>query len=244
MAADDPVVVFEDVHREFRMGTEVVAALDGVSFTIGRGEYWAMMGTSGSGKSTALNVLGCLDRPTAGRYILDGQDVALLTDDQLSDLRNRALGFVFQSFHLIPQLTVLENIEVPLIYRTDPPPDGRERALELARRVGLTDRLRHRPTELSGGQQQRVAIARALMNGPAVLLADEATGNLDSSTAREILDLFDQLHDEGMTLVLVTHDAAVGRRASKILHLSDGKVRDIEVVAHGRPAAVSPGGGP
>ncbi|MBL8694301.1 MAG: ABC transporter ATP-binding protein [Planctomycetes bacterium] len=226
----DAVIEFQDLRREFRMGSEVVRALDGVTFTIRRGEYWAVMGTSGSGKSTLLNVLGCLDRPTSGLYRLAGHDVSDLDDDELSELRSRALGFIFQSFHLIPQLTVLENIEVPLLYRGDDFPGGHDRAIALAERVGLGHRLKHRPSELSGGQQQRVAIARALMNDPAVLLADEATGNLDSATAKEILALFDSLNSEGKTIVLVTHDREVGRRAEKILHLKDGRVVEIENV--------------
>lgn len=226
----DAVIEFQDLRREFRMGSEVVRALDGVTFTIRRGEYWAVMGTSGSGKSTLLNVLGCLDRPTSGLYRLAGHDVSELDDDELSELRSHALGFIFQSFHLIPQLTVLENIEVPLLYRGDDFPGGRDRAIALAERVGLGHRLKHRPSELSGGQQQRVAIARALMNDPAVLLADEATGNLDSATAKEILALFDSLNSEGKTIVLVTHDREVGRRAERILHLKDGRVVEVENV--------------
>ena len=224
----DPVVVVEDLRREFRMGSQVVAALDGVTFTIRRGEYWAVMGSSGSGKSTLLYVLGCLDRHTGGRYVLAGRDTSRLDDDALSEIRGRSIGFVFQSFHLIPQLNVLENIETPLLYHPEPPESARDRAIALAQRVGLGDRLRHRPSELSGGQMQRVAIARALLNDPEVLLADEATGNLDSHTAAEILHLFDELHEEGKTIIHVTHDASVGRRAGKILRLSDGKVTSLD----------------
>jgi putative ABC transport system ATP-binding protein len=227
-ASAEPVVRAERLRKEFRMGEERVAALDGVSFEIRQGEYWAVMGASGSGKSTLLYLLGCLDRATSGRYVLAGEDTSALSDDELSEIRGRHLGFIFQSFHLIPQLTVLENIEAPSLYDPRPLRGARDRAARLARRVGLGDRLRHKPAELSGGQQQRVAIARALLNEPALLLADEATGNLDSSTATEILELFDELHAEGKTIVTVTHDPAVARRANRVLRLKDGKVLAIE----------------
>ena len=238
----EPIAVLEDVRKEYRMGASVVSALDGVSVTFRRGEYWAIVGTSGSGKSTLLNLLGCLDRPTSGRYVLAGRDVSRLPDPMLSEIRGRYLGFVFQSFNLIAQLTVLENIEVPLLYQPAHESHGRERAVALARRVGLGERLRHRPAELSGGQQQRVAIARALIHRPALILADEATGNLDSKTTSEILALFDELHAEGATLALVTHDLGVARRAEKILHLKDGKVLDIETVraTASAPASAAP----
>jgi putative ABC transport system ATP-binding protein len=185
------------------------------------------MGSSGSGKSTLLNILGCIDRPTSGSYKVRGEEVSTLDDDDLSDLRSRHLGFIFQSYNLIPQLNVLENILVPLFYQDDPPPDGEERAIRLAERVGLGKRMEHRPMELSGGQQQRVAIARALVNDPAIVLADEATGNLDSKTALEILDLFDELHAEGKTILLVTHESSVGRRAQRTLRLRDGKIDEV-----------------
>lgn len=233
----DPVALFEGVRKEYPMGGETVVALDGLDLRIGRGEYWAVMGTSGSGKSTLLNILGCLDRPSSGRLLLAGRDVAALDDDELSELRNEAIGFIFQSFNLIQTLTVLENIEVPFLYRNNPPEDAREKAIALAERVGLGSRLKHRPSELSGGQQQRVAIARALLNEPALLLADEATGNLDSNTAREILHLFDELHAEGKTIVLVTHDRAVGEHAERILNLKDGRVQQIDIT--GRHAGVA-----
>jgi putative ABC transport system ATP-binding protein len=185
------------------------------------------MGASGSGKSTLLNILGCIDRPTTGSYRVRGEEVATLDDDSLSELRSRHLGFVFQSYNLIQQLNVLENILVPLFYQDDPPADGEERARELAARVGLAKRLDHKPTELSGGQQQRVAIARALVNDPAIVLADEATGNLDSQTALEILDLFDELHAEGKTILLVTHEPSVGARAERTLRLRDGRIEEV-----------------
>jgi putative ABC transport system ATP-binding protein len=209
------------------MGTNEVAALEEFSFTFRRGEYWSIMGASGSGKSTLLNILGCIDRPTSGSYRVRGQEVATLSDDELSEVRSKTLGFVFQSYNLIPQLDVLENILVPLFYQDDPPPGGEERARRLAERVGLGGRLGHKPTELSGGQQQRVAIARALVNDPALILADEATGNLDSKTALEILDLLDELHAEGKTILLVTHEPSVGARAERTLRLKDGRIQDV-----------------
>jgi len=219
-----PVAELRDITRVYRMGAHEVRALDGFSFTFQKGEYWSIMGSSGSGKSTLLNLLGCIDRATSGSYKVRGEEVEALDDDQLSDLRSREIGFVFQSYNLIPQLDVLENILVPLFYQDDPPEDGEERARILAERVGLGKRLGHKPMELSGGQQQRVAIARALVNDPAIVLADEATGNLDSKTALEILALFDELHAEGKTILLVTHEAKVGERAERTLLLRDGKI--------------------
>ncbi len=224
----EPVAELIDVQRVYRMGNNEVRALDGVSVAFGAGEFWSIVGTSGSGKSTLLNVLGCIDRPTAGIYRVDGTAVSELDDDGLSELRGARIGFVFQSFNLIPQLNVLENILVPVFYRDHQPPHAEERARMLAARVGLSGRFDHRPTELSGGQQQRVAIARALINDPPILLADEATGNLDSTTAGEILALIDELHAEGKTILLVTHEPAVARRAQKILRLKDGKVQTID----------------
>ncbi|MEM7307761.1 MAG: ABC transporter ATP-binding protein [Planctomycetota bacterium] len=217
-----------DVSRVYRMGTNEVRALDHFSFSIERGQYWSVMGSSGSGKSTLLNVMGCLDRPTEGSYVVSGEDTGLLDDDALSELRSRRLGFIFQSYNLIPALSVLENIMVPLFYQDHPPADGEERAHTLAERVGLGSRLGHRPSELSGGQQQRVAIARALVNDPELILADEATGNLDSKTADEILDLFDELHAEGKTLVFVTHEEHVAERASHVLRMRDGQIEVAE----------------
>jgi putative ABC transport system ATP-binding protein len=229
VAAADVVAELVDVTRVYHMGASEVRALDGLDFRVLRGEYWSIMGSSGSGKSTLLNVLGCLDRPSEGVYRLAGRDTRELDDDELSELRSRKLGFIFQSYNLIPQLTVLENILVPLSYQDEPPADGEERARMLAGRLGLTDRLGHRPPELSGGQQQRVAIARALVNDPELILADEATGNLDSQTAGEILDLFDQLSHEGKTIVFVTHEPHVAARASHLLRMKDGRVAEIRV---------------
>jgi putative ABC transport system ATP-binding protein len=221
------VAELRDVRRVYQMGATQVAALDGVSCAFGQGEYWSIMGTSGSGKSTLLNILGCLDRATSGSYTVRGREVSTLPDDELSTLRGREIGFIFQSYNLIPQLDVLENVLMPLQYRDDPPPDAEERAMHLLGRVGLSERIHHRPTELSGGQQQRVAIARALVTDPAILLADEATGNLDSKTALEILDLFDELHREGKTILLVTHEPTVGARAERTLRLKDGKALEV-----------------
>jgi putative ABC transport system ATP-binding protein len=218
------VAGLDGVQRVYRLGEAAVAALDGVDFHVRRGDYWSVMGASGSGKSTLLNVMGCLDRPTGGRYVLAGSDVNTLDDDALSELRSRRLGFIFQSYNLIPQLNVLENISVPLFYQEVPAAESEARARRLAERVGLGDRLRHRPTELSGGQQQRVAIARALVNDPELILADEATGNLDSQTAEEILDLFDELSRDGKTIVFVTHEPEVAARAHSILRMKDGRV--------------------
>jgi putative ABC transport system ATP-binding protein len=206
------------------MGTVTVEALRGVSFSIQAGDYISIMGPSGCGKSTLLNLLGCLDRPSSGRYLLGSEDVSEMDDDSLSSVRGARLGFVFQSYNLIQQLTVVENIEVPLYYQDRPERESRERARELAKRVGLENRLDHKPFELSGGQQQRVAIARALVNDPLVILADEPTGNLDSSSGKEILALFDELNSQGKTLILVTHDPGVGQRSNRAIRLRDGHI--------------------
>lgn len=227
-APSEPVAELSNITRLYRMGEEEVHALDGFSFTFRKGEYWAIMGSSGSGKSTLLNILGCVDRPTGGSYRVRGQEVADLDDDELSTFRGAELGFIFQSYNLIPQLDVLENILMPVMYQDEVPEGIEDRALELAKRVGLGERLHHRPMQLSGGQQQRVAIARSLINDPALILADEATGNLDSKTADEILELFDELHAEGKTILLVTHEAEVGRRAENILRLKDGNIDSVE----------------
>jgi putative ABC transport system ATP-binding protein len=217
-----PIVQLDDVRRSYQMGGETVQALRGLSLAIMPGEYVAIMGPSGCGKSTLLNLLGCLDRPSSGRYLLGGDDISQLNDDDLSEIRGRRLGFIFQSYNLIQQLNVLENIEVPLFYQGRPEEEAREIAVQLATRVGLEKRLDHRPFELSGGQQQRVAIARALASDPILLLADEATGNLDSSSGREILGLFDELNAAGKTLVMVTHDPNTGERAKRLVRLQDG----------------------
>ncbi len=224
----DVVIRFDDVYKIYQMGEEKVAALNGVTLDIERGGFWAIMGPSGSGKSTMLNLLGCLDRPTAGRYHFDGHDVGSLSDDKLSDLRLRKLGFIFQSFNLIPQLTVRENIELPLFYLNWEPRDSAARAEELAERVGLGNRLEHRPNQLSGGQQQRVAIARALANDPPVLLADEPTGNLDTATGEQIMVMLGELHEQGKTILMVTHEPEIAAHARRQLHMRDGKVDRLE----------------
>jgi len=222
--ANEEVVRLEDVCRHYTVGGETVRALDGVSFSIHRGEYWAIMGPSGSGKSTLLNILGCLDRPTAGSYWLNGVDVARMEDNDLSDHRLRNLGFVFQSFHLIPELTVLENIEMPMLYLGIPPEERTRRAKELAERVDMGHRLMHLPSELSGGQRQRVAVARALANDPAVLLADEPTGNLDSKTSVQIMGLFQELYEQGKTVIVVTHEPDIDAYAKSHIVVKDGKL--------------------
>jgi len=218
------VLRLEGVTKEYVLGTTAVPALQGVSFSLDPGEYVAIMGPSGSGKSTLLNLLGCLDTATSGAYYLDGEDVSGLNDSELSRVRREKIGFVFQSFNLIPQINVLENIEVPLFYMGWHERDSRERATELARRVGLGDRLKHRPTELSGGQRQRVAIARALANDPHLILADEPTGNLDSRTSAEIMAVLDDLVNQGRTVVLVTHETDIALHARRVIQLADGRI--------------------
>ena len=235
-APSGPVIELEAVTRVYVMGEEEVRALAGVDLRIDAGDYVAIMGASGSGKSTLLNVLGCLDRPSSGTYRLGGRDVSTLSDTDLSRERNLRLGFVFQSYHLIPHLTVLENIEVPMEYAGVPPSVARRRARDLAERIGLGGRFDHRPTELSGGQQQRVGIARALANSPLVLRADEPTGNLDSTTGQEILALLDELHAAGTTLVVVTHDPGVGTRARRVVRMKDGRIESVEENVAGAPA--------
>ena len=218
------VIRFEALGKCYVMGDTEVRALRGIDFDVSAGEYVAIMGPSGSGKSTLLNVLGCLDTPSEGAYYLDGQDVANLDDDELSEVRREKIGFVFQSFNLIPQITVLENIEVPLFYKGWHERESKGRARELAEIVGLADRVRHRPTELSGGQRQRVAIARAMANDPKIILADEPTGNLDSATGEEIMTILDGLVDEGRTVVLVTHETHIAEHARRIVRLGDGVI--------------------
>lgn len=222
--AGAPIVQFVDVRKTYQMGPVTVEALRDVTLEISEGDYISIMGPSGCGKSTMLNLLGCLDQPSAGRYLLGGEDVSQMEDEALSAVRCAQLGFIFQSYNLIQQLTVLENIEVPLYYQDCPEDECRDIAAELATLVGLESRLHHRPSELSGGQQQRVAIARALVNDPLVVLADEPTGNLDSQSGAEILQVFDDLHQQGKTLILVTHDNDVARHAQRCLRLRDGRV--------------------
>jgi len=216
------LIQIENLHKTYRMGDVQVHALRGVSLTIEAGEYMAIMGPSGSGKSTLMNLLGCLDTPTEGTYELNGEDVSHLDPDRLAAVRNRQIGFVFQQFNLLAKATALHNVELPLIYAGVI--DRHERAMAALERVGLGDRAHHRPRELSGGQQQRVAIARALVNSPSILMADEPTGNLDTKTGQEILEVFDTLNDEGITMLMVTHDPRVAERCKRVLRLVDGEI--------------------
>ena len=220
----DVVILTHRLTREYVMGSEVVHALRGVDIQIKKNEYVACMGPSGSGKSTLMNLIGCLDTPTAGEYWLNGQKVSDLTDDQLARIRNKEIGFVFQTFNLLPRADALHNVELPLIYAGLGAKERRERAARALERVGLGDRMDHRPNELSGGQRQRVATARALVNEPSILLADEPTGNLDSATGNEIMGLFEELHDAGQTIVLVTHEHDIAAHARRQIHLLDGKI--------------------
>lgn len=222
------MIEIRNLKRHYDQGGTVVRALDGIDLDIASGEFVAIMGPSGSGKSTLLNVLGALDRPDAGHYRLDGIEVSSLDDDAASDLRNRRIGFVFQAFQLLPRLDVLENVLLPLRYARQPDPEAPARARALLERIGLGSRLHHTPGQLSGGQMQRAAIARALLMRPALLLADEPTGNLDSASAREVLALFDELHRDGQTIVLVTHDSDVANRAERTVHLRDGRIDRVE----------------
>lgn len=218
------IIKLQNVARIYRVGVECIRALDGVDLKLTANEYVAVMGPSGSGKSTLMNVLGCLDRATSGSYELDGQDTTKLSDAQLARIRNERIGFVFQSFELLGQLNALKNVEVPLIYSRDGWRFRRKRARSVLERVGLSDRIKHKPNQLSGGEKQRVAIARALVCNPSILLADEPTGNLDSKTSEDILGLFDQLHREGQTIILVTHEESVACHAKRIIRMRDGLI--------------------
>ncbi len=220
----DALIEIRDLVREYVIGGQTIRALNGVDLTIHHGEFVAIMGPSGSGKSTAMNMIGCLDIPTSGRYVLDGNDVSYLSEDQLAQLRNQKIGFVFQNFNLLAKTTALENVELPMMYAGVHARLRRERAIEALERVGLADRMHNRPNELSGGQQQRVSIARALVNHPVLLLADEPTGALDSRTTEDILALFEELHAQGNTIVIVTHEDEVGRRAKRIVKFRDGHI--------------------
>ena len=238
-----PVIEISGLKRHFLLGDELVEALRGVDVRIERGEYVAIVGPSGSGKSTLMNVLGCLDTPTEGRYLLDGEEVQVLDDDALAEIRNRKIGFVFQSFNLLPRASAVDNVALPMLYAGASRAARRQAAILALRRVGLGDRLYHRPDQLSGGQRQRVAIARALVNNPAVLLADEPTGNLDQRTGTEIIGLFERLHQEGVTVILVTHDHDLAERTDRQIMIVDGKIaRDVrrarESAARGATAVV------
>jgi putative ABC transport system ATP-binding protein len=227
------VIAVKDLERDYRMGGEIVRALAGVSFTVERGEYVAIMGPSGSGKSTLMNVLGCLDTPSGGEYWLDGQRVSGLSERDLARVRNREIGFVFQTFNLLARATTLRNVELPLLYGGVPAEERHRRAAQALDRVGLADRQHHKPNELSGGQRQRVAVARALVTGPALLLADEPTGNLDSRTGEDVMRLFEELNAEGHTIVVVTHDPDVAARAARTIVLRDGRIASDERTRNG-----------
>ena len=218
------LIELKDVYKIYPMGDETVHALDGVSLSIDQGEFVAIVGSSGSGKSTAMNIIGCLDVPTSGSYHLGGVDVSTMDDDQQAEIRNKMLGFIFQQYNLIPKLSVLENVELPLLYAGVPAEERRDRAIRSLERVGLADKWKHLPSQLSGGQQQRVSIARALAGSPSVILADEPTGALDSRTGREVLSFLKQLNREGDTVVLITHDNAIAVRADRIIRLQDGRI--------------------
>ncbi len=219
------VIELRDVTREYRVTEDIVVhALAGVSLRIERGEYVAVMGSSGSGKSTLMHIVGCLDAPTGGRYLLDGGDVRDIAEDDLADLRNRKIGFVFQAFNLVPRTTALANVELPLTYAGLPRADRRRRAIAALDAVGMVDRMHHQPSKLSGGQQQRVAVARAIVTNPAIVLADEPTGNLDSHSTHEVLDVFDRLNASGRTVVMITHEEDVAARARRVIRLADGEI--------------------
>ena len=219
-----PIIKLENIRKSYIMGKQELQVLKGISLEIFKNEYVALMGPSGSGKSTLMNLLGCLDSPTSGRYILNGKDVSKTTDDDLAEVRNKEIGFVFQQFNLLPRLTAAENVALPLIYNGSKKKIRSEHSLEMLDRVGLSDRSHHKPNELSGGQNQRVAIARALVNNPSIILADEPTGNLDSKTSVEIMKIFDKIHSEGNTVILVTHEEDIAYYAHRIIRLKDGLI--------------------
>jgi putative ABC transport system ATP-binding protein len=229
-----PLIHLQNISRRYQMGTETIYALRDVTLSIERAEYVAIMGPSGSGKSTLMNLLGCLDTPTSGEFILNGSRVSEMDDNELAEIRNKEIGFVFQSFNLLPRSDALHNVELPLIYAAKPAEARREQALQALANVGLADRVHHRPNEMSGGQRQRVAIARALVNNPSILLADEPTGNLDSKTGQEIMVLFEELADKGNTIILVTHEEEIAQHARRVVRIRDGLIASDEVL---RPRA-------
>lgn len=218
------VIEIRDIIRDFQLGQETVHVLKGIDLDIEKGEYVAIMGPSGSGKSTLMNLLGCLDTPTSGKYILNGKDASQMSDDELADIRNKEIGFVFQTFNLLPRTTALDNVALPMVYSGITKADRTKRAEEVLTDVGLADRMDHKPNQLSGGQRQRVAVGRALVNKPSIILADEPTGNLDSKTSVEIMNLFDDIHKAGNTVILVTHEEEVARHAHRIIRLKDGMI--------------------
>jgi putative ABC transport system ATP-binding protein len=222
------VIKIRQITRDFHLGQEIVKVLKGIDLDIEKGEYVAFMGPSGSGKSTLMNLLGCLDTPTSGQYILNGKDVSQMSDDELAEIRNKEIGFVFQTFNLLPRTTALENVALPMIYAGATKSQRKERAEKVLADVGLADRMDHKPNQLSGGQRQRVAVGRALVNNPSIILADEPTGNLDSKTSVEIMNLFDDIHTSGNTVILVTHEEDIARHAHRIIRLRDGMIESDE----------------
>lgn len=220
----EPLIELKDIYKIYHMGDEQVRANDGISLTINRGEFVAIVGKSGSGKSTLMNIIGALDVPTSGSYLLGGEDVDQMSDDQLADIRNRMIGFIFQQYNLLPKSNLLENVELPLLYAKVPAEERRERAMRSLERVGLADKWKNMPNQLSGGQQQRVSIARALAGDPSLILADEPTGALDSRTGREVLDFLKKLNEEGNTIVMITHDSSIALEAKRVVRIHDGKI--------------------
>ncbi len=218
----EPLIELKDIYKIYQMGSEEVRANDGITLTINRGEFVAIVGKSGSGKSTLMNIIGALDVPTSGSYLLDGEDVDQMSDDQLADIRNRMIGFMFQEYNLLPKSTLLENVELPLLYAKVPSEERRERAMKSLERVGLADKWKNHPSQLSGGQQQRVSIARALAGNPSLILADEPTGALDSKTSRDVLDFLKELNQEGNTIVMITHDSSIAMEARRVVRILDG----------------------
>lgn len=219
-----PLIKISNIKRNFELGDETVYVLKGINLEIYKGEYVALMGPSGSGKSTLMNLLGCLDTPTSGTYILNGKDVSQMKDDELAEIRNKEIGFVFQTFNLLPRTTALDNVALPMIYAGYPKPERNKRAIEVLKQVNLADRMDHQPNQLSGGQRQRVAVARALVNKPSIILADEPTGNLDSKTSIEIMNLFNDIHANGNTVILVTHEEEIAAYAHRVIRLRDGMI--------------------
>ena len=224
-----PIIEIKGITRDFPLGNEIVHVLKGIDLNINKGEYVALMGPSGSGKSTLMNLLGCLDTPTSGSYILNGKDVSRMTDDELAGIRNKEIGFVFQTFNLLPRTTALDNVALPMVYAGYKKPERNTRATEVLTQVGLADRMDHRPNQLSGGQRQRVAVARALVNHPSIILADEPTGNLDSKTSVEIMGLFGDIHKQGNTVILVTHEEDIAAHAHRVIRLRDGVIESDNV---------------